>query len=321
MSSRGSASSRSATRASVEPIASAAPEARGRESTVRIAPAQRQQEQKRNGREERLVELRNDEEHRVRSRKCVLLAAAKACRNPRRPPSVRRRFRGARMTVSSRCRRRHRPDAADPPPRRIRGDRLHDPRQGRVHEPGRVGQGPRRARDHQRRGRARRPSPGRRHRRGHRGQHRDRHRDGGGRARLPVRHRHPRHPVAGKEGHAAPRRRRADRSARGPLRQSQQLRALFGPPGRGAGEDRAGRRGLGEPVRQRRQPARALRDDRSGDLRRPRRKDRRLRQRCRHRRDAGGRRHGAQGAQPRHQDRARRSRWGRRSIPIIRPAS
>ena len=47
----------------------------------------------------------------------------------------------------------------------------------------------------------------------------------GGRARLPLRHRHSRHPVAGKEGHAAPCRRRTDRGARGPLLQPQQLRA------------------------------------------------------------------------------------------------
>jgi hypothetical protein len=47
--------------------------------------------------------------------------------------------------------RRHRQHAADPPEPGQRGDRLRDPRQGRVHEPRPVGQGPRRPGHHPRR--------------------------------------------------------------------------------------------------------------------------------------------------------------------------
>ena len=149
--------------------------------------------------------------------------------------------------------------------------------------------------------------PGGVDRRGHGGQYRHRHRHGGGRARLSHRHRHPRHPGAGKEGHAAPRRRRTDRGAGRPLFQPEQLREIFRPPRGSDGEDRAERRGLGEPVRQCRQPARPLRDDRAGDLRGLDGEARRLRQRGRLRRHAGRRRHGAEGAQSGDQDRARRS--------------
>ena len=149
--------------------------------------------------------------------------------------------------------------------------------------------------------------PGGVDRRGDRRQHRHRHRHGGVRALgyrsvIVI----PDTQIAGEEGPASPRRRRADRSAGGSVRQSQQLRPLFRPARRSARQDRAGRRDLGQPVRQRRQPARPLRDDGSGDLRRSRRQGGRLRQRGRHGRHARGRRHGAQGAQPRHQDRARR---------------
>ena len=80
--------------------------------------------------------------------------------------------------------------------------------QGRVHEPRPVGQGPRGALDHPRRRRPRRAPARRHHRRGHRRQHRhrpraDRRRDG-----LPHRHRDPRHPEPGEEGHDPARRRR-----------------------------------------------------------------------------------------------------------------
>ena len=188
---------------------------------------------------------------------------------------------------------------------------MHDSRQGGIHEPGRLGQGSRGAGDHRRRDRARRIASRRRRCRGDRRQHRNRHRDGGKRARLSGGDRHPRHPGAGKEGHAAPCRRRTDRGSRRPLFQPQQLRPLFRAPRRGAGQDRTQRRRLGEPVRQRRQPARPLRDDRAGDLRRSRRQAAWIRERRRHRGHARRRRHGAQGARPEHQDRARRSAGSR----------
>ena len=184
---------------------------------------------------------------------------------------------------------------------------MHDSRQGRIHESGRFGQGPRGARDHQRRGRARRAFPRRRHRRGHGRQYRDRHRDGRERARLSERDRDSRHPGAGKKRRAAPRRRRIDRSARRSLFQPQQLRALLRTARGDAGENRTQRRRVGEPVRQCRQPPRPLRDDRPGDFRRSRRQRSRFRQRGRLRRHARRRRHGAEGTRPEHQNRARRS--------------
>ena len=64
----------------------------------------------------------------------------------------------------------------------LRRHGLRDPRQGRVHEPGRLGEGPGRAGDRPGRG-APRPAPARRdHRRGHGGQYRHRAR---GRRQLP----------------------------------------------------------------------------------------------------------------------------------------
>ena len=98
---------------------------------------------------------------------------------PLNPPRLKRGRRG----------RPHAPHQAAP---RLRGNRLHHPRQGRVHEPRRVGQGPRRARASSRsRGAGR--APARRHgRRGDRRQHRHRPRGGRQRARLPHRHRHSR---------------------------------------------------------------------------------------------------------------------------------
>ena len=64
-----------------------------------------------------------------------------------------------------------------------------------------------------------------------------------------VRDRDPRHPGAGKEGHAAPCRRGVDRGPRRPLLEPEQLRALLGAPCRDARQDGAQRRRLGEPVR------------------------------------------------------------------------
>ena len=54
-----------------------------------------------------------------------------------------------------------RPDAADPAAPCLRGDRLHHPRQGGVHEPRRIGEGPRRSLHHHRRRKARRAEAGR----------------------------------------------------------------------------------------------------------------------------------------------------------------
>ena len=78
---------------------------------------------------------------------------------------------------------------------------------------------------------------------------------------------------------------------------SGQLRARLRAARRRAGAQRAVRRDLGQPVRQPRQPARALRDHRAGDLAADRRRGRRLRRIGRHRRHARRRRHGAEGAQ------------------------
>ena len=95
----------------------------------------------------------------------------------------------------------------------------------------------------------------RHHRRGHRRQHR--HRAGAGRRLDGVshRHRHPRHPEPGEEGHDPAGGCCARRGARGALSQPRQLRALLRAPRRGAGRLRAERRDLGQPVRQHRQPA------------------------------------------------------------------
>ena len=108
---------------------------------------------------------------------------------------------------------------------RLEVDRLRDPRQGRVHEPGPVGEGPRRARHHPRR-RGARPAEARRHdRRGHGRQYR--HRPGHGRqgARLPHGDRHPRDPEPGEEGRLRLLRRRPRRGAGGPLLRPDELRA------------------------------------------------------------------------------------------------
>ena len=88
---------------------------------------------------------------------------------------------------------------------------------------------------------------------------------------YPHRHRDPRDPEPGKEGHAAAVRRRAGRGARGPLRQPRQLRAAIpaGSP-RSWRKSEPQRRDLGQPVRQCRQPPGPHRDHRPGDLgRRP----------------------------------------------------
>ncbi len=172
---------------------------------------------------------------------------------------------------SRRNRGRHWQDAAHPPRRRLGGDRLRDPRQGRVHEPRRVGQGPRRAVHH-------RATPKRAARCG----------PAASSSRAP-----PATPasasrmVADALGYRTviviPETQTQEKKdmlrlagaelievPAVPYANPEQLRALLRAPRRGAGADGARRRDLGQPVRQRRQPARALRDDRAGDLgRRP----------------------------------------------------
>ena len=152
----------------------------------------------------------------------------------------------------------------------------------------------------------------RRHdRRGHRGQHRHRPVAGRQGARLPLRHRHPRHAVGREEARPAPRRRRADRGAGRALQEPEQLREAFGPA-RGAARARrcraarSGRTSSTTSPTGRRISNRPAR--RSGS---DRRQDRRLRLRRRHRRHARRRRHVPEGAQPEHQDRpCRRARRG-----------
>ena len=112
-----------------------------------------------------------------------------------------------------RHRRSHRQYAADQAQARLGADRLHHPGQGRVHEPGPVGQGPRRPPDDPRGGEARRAQAGRAGGRGHRRQHRHRPCARRQRARLPHADRHPGDAEPGKEGHAAAVRRRAGRGA------------------------------------------------------------------------------------------------------------
>ena len=192
-----------------------------------------------------LTELGSAENCRPRRPRLVSRLASAAALGRRRGNGHPRRF----------CRhgRQHPADQAAP---RLRGDRLHDPRQGRVPQPRRLGQGSRRALHHQGRRGARPAEAGRRHRRRHRRQYRHRPRAGRQRTRLPHRHRHARDAEPGKEGHAAAVRRRSQARPGRALRQPEQLRALFRPPRRGDRRAGAERRDLGQPVRQPRQPPR-----------------------------------------------------------------
>ena len=137
------------------------------------------------------------------------------------------------------CDRRDRQHAPDPPQQGLGRNRLRDPGQGRVHEPGPVGQGPRRPVHHPRRRTARAAEAGRRHRRGHGRQYRHRADAGRQGAGLPHRHRHSRHAEPGEEGHDQAARRRADRGAGRALQEPQQLRETVGPAGRADGADRS----------------------------------------------------------------------------------
>src|SRR5215831_1871269 len=117
-----------------------------------------------------------------------------------------------------RHRQHHRQHAPDQTQARLRAERMHHSRQGRVHEPRSVGQGPRGA-VHDPRCRAQRATQARwGDRRGHGRQHRHRPGTGRERARLSHGHRDPRNAEPGEEGRAEDLRRRADRSAGGALR-------------------------------------------------------------------------------------------------------
>ena len=164
----------------------------------------------------------------------------------------------ARHGHPRRIHRHGRQHAADQVAPRLGDDRLHDPRQGRVPQPGGLGQGPRRALHHQGCRGARPASARRCHRRGHGRQYR--HRPGARRQclRLPHGHRHARDAEPGKKGHAAPLRRGFAAGSRGPARQPDALHEIFRPARRGDRRHRAQWRDLGQPVRQSRQPARPL---------------------------------------------------------------
>ena len=125
---------------------------------------------------------------------------------------------------------------------RLRGHRLHHPRQGRVHESGRLGEGSRRPADDPggrkaRRIASRRPGGG-----GDRRQHR--HWSGLGRqcARLSDDDRHAADAERGKEGHVAAVRGRTRTGAGGAVQQSEQLPTYRPTSRRTAQEDREERR-------------------------------------------------------------------------------
>ena len=108
-------------------------------------------------------------------------------------------------------------------------------------------------------------------------------------------------------------RRRTDRSAGGAVQEPQQLRETVGPAGRAAGEDRAERRHLGQPVRQCRQPRRPYPHHGAGNLDADRRQGRRFRLGGGHGRHAGRRRCRAEGARSRLSRSRSPTRWGPRS--------
>ena len=153
-----------------------------------------------------------------------------------------------------------------------------DPRQGRVHEPRRLREGPHRAEDDRGRGGERRAHARRHDRRADQREHRRRPRARRPAQGLPLRVRLPRQGQPGQARRAARLRRRGrrdpDRGRPGPPEL-----VLLGvrPPGQGdPGRLEA------EPVRQRERPGQPLRDDRPGDLGRHRRPRDALRRGRRH---------------------------------------
>ena len=167
------------------------------------------------------------------------------------------------------CQRNYRSDwqhPADQTQTSFGSDRLHHPRQGRIHESRSVGQGPGGLVHHQGRGAKGRVAARRHYRRRHGGQHRHRPCSGRQCHGLPQRHRHSGNAKPREEGHAAAVRRGIDRSPGGALFQSQQLRKTLRAACRAIGQVRIGRRDLGKSVRQRRQSPRPYRDDGPGNL-------------------------------------------------------
>jgi hypothetical protein len=180
-----------------------------------------------------------------------------------------------------RFRRRHRQYPVDPHEPVERADRLRDPRQGRVSESRRVGQGPGGAVDGPRAREVRRAQARRRGGGRHRRQHRDRSGARLQRQGLPVDHLHARYAIPGEGPAPENPGRRGPGSARGSLPRREQLPET----GRTLRRD-PGERGLGQPVRQRRQPPGPLRVYGPGDMGPDRGPGGRLHLRHRHRRHA-----------------------------------
>jgi hypothetical protein len=156
--------------------------------------------------------------------------------------------------------------AAGSPASGVGTDGVRDPRQGRIHEPGRLGQGPHRARHHPRRRAPWRAAPGRAHRRGHGGQHRHRAEPAGQCARLSHHDRDTRDPEPREDRDADALRRRAAAGAGRARQRSQPLREDLRAAGAGIRGARNAGCGLGQPVRQHRQPRDPPRHHRARDL-------------------------------------------------------
>ena len=202
---------------------------------------------------------------------------------------------------------------------RISGGRARDdPRQARVHEPGRLEQGPDRARD-DRGGRARREAQAGRHdRRADLGQHRRRARDRGRAQGLPLHLRDAGQDEPGEDLDAARLRRRGrDHADRRRARLARVvLLGLVAARGGDPGRVQA------RPVLEHVEPRGALPHDRAGDPRADRRRARRDRHLGRHRRHDQRRRALLQGARARRADRRRRPRGLRlHGEERVRPAS
>ena len=189
-------------------------------------------------------------------------------------------------------------------------DGLHAPREARVRQPGRLGQGPDRPRDDRGRRARREAEAGRDDRRAHVRQHGRRPRDRRGDEGLPLHLRHARQDEPGEDLDAARLRRRGRDHADG--RRARLARVVLlgvvaarrGDPGRLQAR----------PVLEPREPAGALRDDGAGDPRADRRRARRARDLRRHRRHDLGRRPLLQGARAERADR----RGGSRGLRLHR---
>ena len=216
----------------------------------------------------------------------IVLLAVRHARGPsraaRRAEHVGSKYAFRRMAarVPDRSRSR-RPDAARAASAHRSRGRGDGRREARVHEPRRLGQGPDRDQD-DRGGRARgEAEAGRNDRRADLGQHRRRPRDRRRDQGLPLHLRHARQDEPGEDlAPARVRRRGRDLPLRGRAGVARELLLGLRPAGRGDP-----RRVQARPVHEHRQPGRALRDDRPRDLGADGRRDRRARDRRRHRRD------------------------------------